>query len=309
MKEMSRAESTDLNITRRSPATSSMPCVFFFFLSFFLLLPLFVLFLLPFFLRSFKCFSLCLSSVKLSRLSFLNPCPCSKEQVLLDQHKDGEIVGTCKCLLAIFRENWKQQDSDACPWSNPYDLPAPCVYLPSSQWIAGWCAECQAENAFQERPSGWGNRDRKKRKGRRSQSKETETWYMQMKNTALVKKEKRMNLKRKAKEKGIGDMVMWSAMTPVAQLWAFYVSRLNLNLIYYFTLNLRTDLFSKKWSIHLLLHYWLYQWHWLHHSNPSLLLSPRERLIRLLPRPKTPWWLQYAVHLRCYAVSVLNWQL
>jgi hypothetical protein len=68
---------------------------------------------------------LCLS-VKLSRLSFLNPCPLPRN-VHLDQHKDEEIVGTCKMLASYLSREFEKQYPDP---SNSYDLPAPCVYLP-----------------------------------------------------------------------------------------------------------------------------------------------------------------------------------
>lgn len=79
---------------------SSLPPLSVFFL---FLLPVFFFFLFFFFfelvgLWSSELIFSCPSNYQ--DVSFLNP-PCSKEQVLLGQHKDGEIVETCKCLLAI----------------------------------------------------------------------------------------------------------------------------------------------------------------------------------------------------------------
>lgn len=142
--EMSRGE---INI---KPKFSTWSCFLVFFFLFFLscscslfsescvLLLLFTSSLHFFLLDGF-----CLSfSLWLSRLSsfLLNPCPRSKEQILLDQCKDGEIVGTCKCLLAIFARIEKTIVFKRLLSVQPNPWPSSALlYLPSSQIIAeGW---------------------------------------------------------------------------------------------------------------------------------------------------------------------------
>lgn len=81
-------------------------------------------------------------SFELSRRFFLYP-PCSREQVLLGQHKDGEIVETYKCLLAICHA--KKTKGFRRPQSKTRGLP-PCIS--TFQWMIGsWVKMRQQQRA------------------------------------------------------------------------------------------------------------------------------------------------------------------
>lgn len=178
-----REQSQKISISQGKPirfCRCPLACFFFSLLASLRVFALFLLAFFPFFSRGLSDAFPSLPSVKLSRLSFLNPCPCSKEQVLLDRHKDGEIVGTCKCLLAIFCEKWKQKDSDACSPTPVTFQHLVCIYLQvnesggdAGRWLRrGYVLKmrfCEKE------PNGCNERGRRKEK----ETSQSRGWYMQ----------------------------------------------------------------------------------------------------------------------------------